>query len=723
MSERHTRTCHLCEAMCGLVVTTEAGRVTDIRGDKEDVFSRGHICPKAFALKELHDDGDRLRVPLRRRGNDFEEISFEQAIEETTDRFAAIQRKHGKDAVGTYIGNPSAHNHGTILMGTVLSGVLATRNRFDANSQDANPKLFASLRAFGDLLSMTIPDVDRTRFFLAFGANPVASNGSIMTLGDVRGRLNGIRARGGSFVVVDPRRTETAKIASEHLAIRPGGDAAFILAMLRVIFDEGLLDREALGRTTRNLAALERATEPFTPARVAARVGIEAERIADLARRFATTKPAVAYGRIGVCQNEFGVLASFLIEALNVVTGNFDTPGGAMFTEPAIDLGPIARRFGVQGAGHHVSRVRKLPEVGGNLPAAAIAEEIETPGEGQIRGFLTIAGNPVSSVPNGERLRRALSTLELMVSVDIYLNETTRHAHLILPPCSPLERGHYDLIFCALAVRNVAKYSPPVLPPKEGSREDWDILYDIATGLLAKRSLPQRLEALSGPLGRLFAGIKPRSETVLDLLLRAGPHGLRSARRLDLAKLRAAPHGVDLGPLRPMGKERVRTPDGRVELGPVDVLRDAARVDRWLDEAPRGLVLIGRRHVRSNNSWMHNLTSLTKGPTRTALFMNPADAASRGIKSGDRVRVRSRVGEIEVGVEITDDVRPGVASLPHGFGQSAVRDHLRVAGALDGASMNTLTDDEWLEPLSATSILNGTPVRVDRVAEVSVDAE
>lgn len=714
----HYRTCNLCEALCGLTIETDGDRITSVRGDDEDPFSRGHICPKGPAMRELQEDPDRLKHPLRRTASGFERVSWESAFDEIADRIRAIQRAHGRSAVATYAGNPSGHNHGAIIMGEAFAAALHTKNKYDANSQDANPKIYVSHLMFGTITSLSIPDVDRTDFFLAFGANPLASNGSIMGLGDVRGRIKAIGARGARMVVVDPRRTETAKAAvamgggSGHVAIRPGGDAAMILAMMSVMFREGLVDRVRARELASGVDALEEAAIRFTPESVADATGVDAATITELARAFATARRAVAYGRVGVCLNEFGAAASWLVEALNVVTGNFDREGGAMFTRPAIDLTKLAARVGVSGVSRFKSRVRGLPEVSGKFPAATLADEIETPGQGQVRGLVTIAGNPVLSVPNGERLAAAFASLELMVSVDFYLNETTRHAHFILPPRFALEREHYDLLFNALAVRNVAKFSPTVIPPATDTRDDWTILYELAVRLAARKLSEKPGRKLLGKaLERVGLAAKPSPERVLDLLLRIGPY------KISLAKLRAAEHGIDFGALVPMGNERVRTKDGKVVVAPPPLLADVSRIEAWAKRADRpALVLIGRRHLRSNNSWMHNVVSLTKGPSRSSLLMHPLDASARGLAAGARVRVKSRVGAVEANVELTDDVGRGVVSLPHGFGHAAAKDTMRVAGALDGPNMNAITDDQFLEPLTGTAILNGVPVDVERVA-------
>jgi len=715
--KEHLRTCNVCEAMCGMRITVLDGRITDIRGDDEDVFSRGHICPKGPAMREIQEDPDRLRHPLRREGDKFVRVSWDEALGEAATRLAAIQAEHGSDAVGMYLGNPAAHGHGAILGAQVFGLALGSKNRFDANSQDANPRIFAALEMFGAATSLTIPDIDRTDYFLVFGANPAASGGSIMTLGDVRGRLAGVRERGGKFVLFDPRRTETAKYVDEHHFIRPGTDAALLLAMLHVVFQENLYDERAVSAVAEGLPALRGVAERFSPERVAAGAGVPAEVVRRIAREFAAAPRAVAYGRVGLCQGAFGSLASLLVDALNIVTGHFDKPGGAMFTRPAADVARIASLLGMGGHDRFRSRLRGLPELGGNLPAATMAEEMETPGKGQIRGFVVVAGNPVQSVPNGERLARALEKLEFMVAVDIYLNETTRHAHIVLPPRYSLERTHYDLLFHVLAVRNTAKWSEPVIEPPPDTKDDAEILFELASRLLARRA------GVAGPLVRRLASLLNDlgADGVVDLLLRAGPYGdkfLPSRGGMSLDKLRRAPHGVDLGPMVPMGARRIHTKSGKARLAPEKILADIPRLERFLEDAAgESLVLIGRRHVRNNNSWMQNAPSLVKGPDRSMLFMHPADAERLGIARGtSRVRVRSRVGEVVVSLSLTEDVMPGVVSLPHGYGHAVAAETMRVAASVPGENANAITDDRLLEPLTGTAILNGVPVTVEAVS-------
>jgi anaerobic selenocysteine-containing dehydrogenase len=696
--------------MCGLSIGVEDGRIKDVRGDKENVFSRGHVCPKGPALRELHEDPDRLRQPVRRTATGWETVPFPEALDEAADLLAGVRARHGADAVALYVGNPVAHNHAAILGLPILQTALGTKNHFDTNSQDGNPKIFACMKMFGDGLSLTIPDVDRTRYLLMLGANPAASNGSTFTMGDPRARLRGVRERGGRIVLVDPRRTESADWSDEHLPIRPGGDAAFVLAILHVLFTEHRIDVARVEKIAVGLPTLRDRAMRFPPSRVEAAVGIPAATIVRVARELASAESAVAYCRVGVCQSELGLVASWLVEALNVVTGNFDRPGGMMFARPAADIGPIARAVVGNNHGRWRSRVRGLPEFLGSLPSAALHEEITTPGPGQIRALVTLAGNPVLSVPGGERLAGAFASLEAMVSVDYYVNETTRHARLVLPPASPLETSHFDLLFHAVAVRNTVSYSEPVLQRSEGALDDYEILTGLSKRLLARRAGGG---AVGSALEAAMERVLPSPDWVIDKLLRFGPYG-RGPDGLSLAKVRASPHGIDLGELVPMGRERVRHPGGRVDLAPEAFVAELPRVEAWLAKsAARDLVLVGRRHLRSNNSWMHNLRSLVKGPDRSALLVSPDDAARLGLVDGRTYRLKSRAGEVTAKVSVSKDMMPGVVSLPHGYGHAPAAATLRVAGALSGPNVNALTDETWVEPILGNSILTGVPVTIE----------
>jgi len=707
--------CSLCEAVCGLAVEHDGERILSIRGDAEDAFSEGHVCPKAVALQDVLADPDRLRKPMRRVGDQWHEVGWDEAFAEVAERLVAIQRAHGNDAVAFYYGNPTAHSLGAMLLLFPFMDALATRNVYSSNSVDALPRVLASTLLYGNQGVIPVPDLERTQLLLVLGANPLVSNGSVMTAPNVAKRLERLRARGGRLIVVDPRRTETAAIADVHHPIRPGTDALLLAALLQVIFAEGLAAPGRLAEMTDGLERLRELVMPFPPERVADAVGIPSTAIVELAREFAASPAAVCYARMGIAVGEFGALASCLVDALNVVTGNLDRAGGSMFCTPAADLAGFANLVGQAGAfGRWKSRVSGLPEFNGELPAAALAEEIETPGRGQIRALVTHAGNPVLSYPNGRRLDDAFAGLDFMVAIDIYVNETTRHAHLILPPTFALEHEHYALLFHALAVRNTAHYAPAVLRKPEGTRHDWEILGELMARLRIARG---GLGRVVGPLLRAAVQtFTPRR--LLGLLTRFGPH------RLSLGRMEASPHGIDLGPLEPRLPGILNTPSKRIRLVPAEVEADFGRLAERLDvvEAGDSLRLIGRRTLRSNNSWMHNAERLVRGRERCTLLMHPADASARGLVAGQRVAVASRTGTIEAPLELSDAMMPGVVSLPHGWGHDRPGTRLGVARAHAGVSFNDVADDALIDAMCGTSVLNGVPVTVEAVAGAASSA-
>jgi anaerobic selenocysteine-containing dehydrogenase len=736
------RNCPLCEATCGITVWHRDGQVVDLRGDPDDPFSRGYICPKAHALRELQTDGDRLRLPLLRRGRDFEEIGWDQALELAVERLSRVRAEHGPDAVATYLGNPVAHSLHAMVYGPILLRALGTRNRFSASSADQLPKMLSAGLMFGAGLTIPVPDLDRTEYLVVLGGNPRVSNGSLMTAPDVGRRLDAIRARGGQVVVVDPRRSETAARASEHLFIRPGTDAAWLLALVHVLFAEG---RVRLGRAeglVRGLDQVERAVADLSPERVAAFTGIAPEVTRRIARQLSDGRPAACYGRIGTTCQRFGSLASWAVDLVNILGGNLDREGGAMFTRPAANRGANRAPDRSGGRGVHASerrsRARGLPYWFGELPVAGLADEILTAGPGQVRGLLTVAGNPLLSAPGADRLQEAFASLDTLVAVDFYLNETTRLAHLILPPPAPLEKNSYDLALYQLSIRNVAKYSPAVLPRPDGQPAEWEILATLAKGFLGAGAMPlgdaddlmlaQLVEGEIGPDGGAWPGLTaaeaieklgkvPGPERVLDLLLRVGPWGDGFGRRpggLTLRALRAAPHGVDLGPLLPELPGVLRTPDALIDLAPPLLLDEVPRLRAALDEPPAQLVLIGRRQLRSNNSWMHNLPSLAKGKPRCTLLVHPDDAQARGLGDGDRAEVQSAAGTLQADVQLTAEMMPGVVSLPHGFGHDADGARLEVARGIAGVNVNRLSDPALVDLPSGNAAFNGVPVTLRR---------
>jgi anaerobic selenocysteine-containing dehydrogenase len=705
----HLHTCTLCEASCGIVVSVDNGRVADVRGDKDDPHSHGFLCPKARALGDIQHDPDRLRRPLVRTGDRWAEVSWDEAFDLVARRLRDVRRAHGRDAVAVYQGNPGAHNLGLLTMGQLLFHGLRTRNMFSASSLDQLPSMLASYLMLGHQWMIPVPDIDRTDLFICLGANPAASNGSLMTAPNIKGRMKAVRDRGGRIVMIDPRRTESAALADEHIAIRPGTDALLLLSMVHVLFTEDLV------RVTRQATGLDdvrAAASGFAPEVTVDATGVDPEVVRDLARRLATTERAVIYGRVGLSTQEFGGLCGWLVLALNALTGHLDEVGGAMFTTPAVDMPRMSSVIGAGGsyATRH-TRVRGLPEVGGEFPTAVLAEEIDTPGPGQIRALITSAGNPVLSSPNGARLERALPMLDFMVAIDWYVNETTRFADVILPPTAHLERSHYDVLFLNFAVHNSAKYSPPALERAPDQRHDGEICVEVLTRTI-------RIPIVSALARRVLLRTGP--EGALAMALASGPHGLFRG-GLSLRRLRRSPHGVDLGPLESRLPRLLRTRGKKVRLAPQPFLDDLARLRSRLDEwraKPDGLVLIGRRHLRSNNSWMHNSPSLMEGkghPTCT-LLVHPRDASALDLREGELATVASAVGTVEVPVQISDEVMPGVVSLPHGWGHHREGARLGVAERHAGVSMNDVTDEQFVDQLTGTAALSGIPVTVHATA-------
>ncbi|MFI8277114.1 molybdopterin-dependent oxidoreductase [Streptomyces sp. NPDC085929] len=753
------RICPLCEATCGLTLTIEGTAVTGARGDRDDVFSRGFICPKGAAFGALDADPDRLRTPLVRRDGRLREATWEEAYEAIAAAVPALVQTYGAQSVGVVLGNPNVHTMAGALYPPLLLKALGTRNLFTASTLDQMPKHVSSGLLFGDPFAIPVPDLDRTDFLLLLGANPVESNGSLCTAPDFPGRLKALRARGGTLVVVDPRRTRTAKLADRHLAPRPGSDALLLAALAHTLLAEKLAAPGALEERTDGLGELAEALGSFTPEAVAPACDLTAAEIRDLARELAAAPTAAVYGRIGSCTVEYGTLASWLVDVLNTLTGNLDRPGGVLFPLPA--AGPRPRPAG-PGKGFTLgrwrSRVSGHPEAKAELPIAALAEEIETPGEGRIRALIAIAANPVLSAPDGRRLDAALAGLDFMVSIDPYLNETSRHAHVVLPPPPPSQSAHHDFAFNGFAIRNQVRYTRPAVPLEAGRLDECEIharlvlavsgMYGTAApsavddmviqGALAKETADPR-SPLHGQDPARLAGLltgESGPERRLDLMLRLGPYGDRfgadpapdpepdpapdagagtgagGGEGLSLERLLAHPHGIDLGPLRPRLPGVLRTRSGRIELLPDPITAELPRLRAALADRPAALVLVGRRHLRSNNSWLHNVPALIGGSNRCTLQVHPEDADRLGLTAGGLARITADGGSLEVPVEVTDAVRTGVVSLPHGWGHDRDGARLSVASAAPGANVNQLLDGSRLDPLSGTAVLNGFPVEL-----------
>jgi anaerobic selenocysteine-containing dehydrogenase len=736
MTRMAFRTCPLCEATCGLQLEVEDGHVTRIRGDADDPFSKGFICPKGSTLGALHEDPDRLRLPLVRRDGAHVEVGWDEAFAEIDRRLTTLVSEHGTDAVAVYIGNPNAHNYANTLAIRPLVKALRTKNVYSASTVDQMPKHVACGLVFGHPLVIPVPDIDRTDLLVLLGANPLESNGSLATAPDWPGRLEGIRRRGGRVVVVDPRRTRTAEHADLHVPIRPGTDAALLAGIACALFAEGLVDPGALADVVTGIDLVEAAVAGFTPERVASFTGVPADTVRSLARELAAAPTAVVYGRIGTHTTAYGTLAAWLVDVLNVLTGNLDRPGGAMFPHAAHEQQRRPPRAFKTGRWH--SRVRGLPETLSELPVATLADEMETSGEGQVRALLTIAGNPALTTPDAGRLDGLLAELELVICVDPYLNATTRHADVILPPPSVLEKSHYDLAFTALSVRNVANFSPPVFEREPGSPSEFQILVRlaaIAAGLgpnadpdaLADATIAGRVaEAVADPASSVHGrdadeivtalGDRPAEERLLDLLLRTGHRGDAFGERpdgLSLELLEAHPHGIDFGPLEPRLPDALATESGKVELAPPQLVGDLARLESALAvTAAGGMVLVGRRQLRTANSWTQNVHVLVRGKDSCVAQLHPDDAGRMGLVDGATATIRSAAGSIDVPVEVTDVVMPGVVCVPYGWGHGLPGTRQGVATGHAGVNVNILTDASVVDPMSGNAVLNGIPVTV-----------
>ncbi|MFG3235281.1 molybdopterin oxidoreductase family protein [Streptomyces antibioticus] len=736
------RICPLCEATCGLTLTLEGTTVTGARGDRDDVFSKGFICPKGASFAAVDGDPDRLRTPLVRRDGELREATWVEAFDAVAAGVRPLIERYGPHAVGIVLGNPNVHTVAGALYPPLLVAGIGTRSLFTASTVDQMPKHVSSGLLFGDANAIPVPDLDRTSHLLLIGANPLESNGSLCTAPDFPGRLRALKARGGTLTVIDPRRTRTARLADRHVGIRPGTDALLLAAMAHTLFEEDLTDLGALTGHVEGLDELRAALADFTPEAVAPACDVEAATVRALARELAAAPTAAVYGRIGSCTVPHGTLGSWLVDVLNILTGNLDRPGGALFPQAATDRTP---RPAGPGRGFRLgrwhSRVGRHPEAKGELPLSALAEEIDTATEDgePIRALLVVAANPVLSAPDGDRLDKALGSLDFMVSVDPYLNETARHADVVLPPPPPSQSPHHDFAFNTLAVRNQVRYNRPAVPLEDGRMAETEILArlvlavtgmhgadpaavdDLVVGQTLGKAVTEAHSPVHGrdpeELAALLTGDNG-PERRLDLMLRLGPYGDGFGARPDgltLDRLLGHPHGIDLGPLRPRLPQPLKTRSGRVELLPAPIADDLPRLRQALRERPAGLVLVGRRHLRSNNSWLHNVPALTGGTNRCTLHIHPEDAERLGLRDGGAVRVKGAGGEVTAPAEITDGVRRGVVSLPHGWGHDRPGTRLAHAATDPGVNVNQLLDGSLLDPLSGNAVLNGIPVSLTPV--------
>ena len=693
----HYRTCNLCEAMCGLEITYKEKKVISIVGDKKDPLSKGFICPKSLALKDLYEDPDRLKTPIKRTENGWQEISWTEAFDEVEIQIKKIQEKYGNNAVATYQGNPNVHNVGSMLYGGPFLKSLKTKQKYSATSADQLPHHIASLKMFGHQMLIPIPDIERTDYLLILGANPGASNGSLLTAPGFPKKIKSIQKRGGKVINIDPRFTETSKISSQHLYINPGKDALFLLSLLHVIFDQGIEEKTHLSNYLKGLEEIKEIVKEYSPKKTALLIGIDSLEIQKIAKDFMNSKTAVCYGRMGVSTQEYGGICQWLINVLNIVTNNMDKVGGAMFTKPAIDL---VYMTGIQGKvgnfDRYRSRVHNLPEYSGELPVATLADEILTEGEGQIKMFICTAGNPVLSAPNGKKMEKALEKLDFMVSIDIYLNETSKYANIILPTTNGLETLHYDLVFHQLAIRNTAKLSEVLFEKDENQKHDWEILNELTERITEKKN-----------------SLTP--EMMLDNMFQYSPY---KEANLSVNKLKENPNGIDLGSLQPLLIKRIFTVDKKINVSPQIFIDDLKRLDKELykdtkeEETKYPFALIGRRHLRNNNSWMHNSKLLMKGKNRCTVLMSSKDANNLSITDHQKIKIISNVGSIELPVEISDEMKEGVLSIPHGFGHNRNGTKIKLAEENAGESINDLTDDNKIDKLTGNANFSGTRVKV-----------
>jgi anaerobic selenocysteine-containing dehydrogenase len=736
----HCRICPLCEAHCGTLVTIDRAShaIIGVRGDPDDPFSKGYICAKAYAMKELHHDPDVIKTPLIKRNGRFEPASWSEALDYTAGRIRDIQSRHGNDSVGFYIGNPTAHHPGLLLYSPLLLEALASRQVYCAGSVDHITKVLSSLLMYGDCSVMTVPDIDRTELFVVHGGNPAVSNGSLMTAPGMPKRIKAVRSRGGKVVVIDPRRTETAELADEHIPIRPGTDAYFLFGILHHLFASKRVNLGSVASFAKGLDTVRSLASELSPEDVAGVCGVPAETIRRLASDFANAGSAVWYGRTGTCTQRFGTLCCWLQDLINILTGNLDRPGGAMFPVGIVPAILYAEKFqqGMAPFGRWHSRVHQLPELSGVLPTAAIADEILTPGEGQVRAFITMAGNPVLSHPNGERLSEALGSLEFMLSLDIYVNETTRHADVILPSPSEATHSNFHFFYIPFMVRRIARWNAPLFEVPAGQLHDWEIFQGLVARLRGiteqqvedelldnwiRRFVAQGQNAscpdIDATQARAAVSLQAGPDRLFDVLVRTGAYGdafgLNPA-GLSVERIAQCPHGLDLGGMEPQLPGLLATPDRLIDLAPQRIVADVTRLKELQQDSSRtdSLLLIGRRHTRSNNSWMHNLNVLTKGKDRCTLMINPLDAQRLGLSNGQIATVSTAVASLRIPVEITEQIMPGVVSIPHGWGHNAAATNLTVANRHAGANANALIDETLFDAPSINSMLNGIPVRV-----------
>ena len=735
----HLRQCPVCECMCGLEVHLDAeDHVKVIRPDRDDVWSNGFICPKGTTLGRLHEDPDRIRVPMIREGSpddpQWRQATWDEAFARCEELLHGVLDEHGIEAMTAFIGNPAGHSFSLSRYGALLMGQAGFPMIYSAGTVDQWPKNVSSVLMYGNMWKIPTVDIAHTDLWIIMGGNPQASGGSLLASPDQLAQIDGIKARGGQVIVIDPRRTITADHASEWIPIVPGTDAALLLAMANVIFAEVLHSLGAVDGLVEGVEAVREACASYTPERVEAFCKVPAATIRRLARALAGARAGGLYGRIGLCNQEFGTLASWMVDVVNIIAGQFDKQGGMLFGTPAGEPFVWKLDTALTGApefGRWRSRVRGAPEVLGQVPCSCLAEEIATPGDGQIRALINIAANPALSVPDSQHLEDSLPLLDCMIAIDCYMNETTRFAHVILPAPSPLESPHFDELMWAWSIGTASKWSDQLFDTPEGYVPEWEIMARLGWLCTGAADADFDFAALDDGFFAVMCGMYGRDpettlplydhggpERMIDLQLRMGPWGDRYGEvpdGLNLERVKAAEHGVDLGPMQPgRAAEVIGTPSGRIELAPEYILSDLPRLDAALERDPDSLVLVSRRNIKSKNTWMHNVKVLVKAGNRCTLLMHPEDAADAGLVDEAIALVSSEAGSVEVPVEISDEMMPGVVSLPHGWGHDRPGTRLSVAREHAGINSNLLAPGHFVDVLSGNQAVNGIPVQVVR---------
>lgn len=736
MSQLHYRTCHLCETMCGIEVEHDGEQVLAIRGDKNDVLSQGNICPKATGIQDIHNCPDRLKKPLKRvrknpaeksHDDDWVEIEWDEAIEYAASGLARIQNQHGRDSIGSYFGRSTAHNIGTLLAVAPMQKIMGTRNIYTGSTVDQMPHNFVWHHMLGHQFLCTIPDINRTDYYLMLGTNPKVSNGAQMSTGaNTWKKLNAIRERGGKCVLIDPRRTESAKYMDEHHFIRPHADSMLLIGIIQTIFAKGLAKPGRMAGHINGWNEIEPLVNQFDLDRIAEITTIPRDDIERIALEFASAKRPVCYGRTGISMVQFAGLTQWLMQTLNVIVGSMDEIGGMMFPKPAITSLPLTK----SSWDSYRSRVRGRPEFSGEFPLVILGEEIMTPGEGQIRGLLGLAGNMVLSMADGHHSEKALQALEFYVAVDPYLNETTRFADIILPPCGPLEKGHYDMFYHLYDTINWSKYSQPLFTTEQSKWTDFEIFTELM-GRFATIRTRNPIKKFLFSCAHKLVRTTLTAERIVAMGIRMGPYGkgLNPFKKdaLSLQKLKDNPQGIFLGDLEYTFPEGLYTQDKKINLAPEVFVNDLPRLKAFFVEggmeAERvesefDLQIISRLTNRTLG-WMHHSYRLIKGKNPCELMINPADADARGITADSLVSVTSRAGQIQMPVTITDEMMPGVVCMPHLWGHNRKNTRQQVANANPGVSMNDITDVTTYDELTGNAIVNGVPVKVEAIDRVS----